>query len=178
MRGSVAELPTPYNLSEMLPGVLQEDAFIVRFTAGFDAVLAPMISVLDCLDAYFDPLLAPDDFVEWLAGWVGLDVDAHWTDQHRRQSVLTAIAMHRARGTTAGLRAQLSMAVDAEIEVVESGGISRASTPTAEDDEAAPHLQIRVLADDPGDVRLAVLEEVVDAVKPAHVPHTIEVVAR
>ena len=177
MRGAVVGMPTPYPLSGLLPAFLQEDEFTVRLTQAFDELLAPVIAVLDCLDAYVDPLLAPGDFVDWLAAWVGLDLDHHWEDQRQRQSVLTAITMHRTRGTVDGLRAQLTLATDAEVEVVESGGTVWALAPGMNDDEAAPWLQIRVITDDPAAVRLAVLQELVEAVKPAHLPHVIEVVS-
>ncbi len=177
MRGGVVGLPTPYPLSGLLPAYLQEDEFAVRLTDAFDGVLAPAIAVLDCLEAYVDPLLAPDDFVDWLASWVGLDVDAHWEEPRRRHSVLAAITLHRARGTIEGLRAQLALATDGEVEVTETGGTVWALTPSENDDDTAPYLHIRVVTDDPEGIRPAALEELVEAVKPAHLPHSIEVVS-
>lgn len=177
MRGGVVGLPTPYPLSGLLPAYLQEDEFAVRLTDAFDGVLAPAIAVLDCLDAYVDPLLAPDDFIDWLASWVGLDLDAHWEESRRRHSVMAAITLHRARGTIEGLRAQLSLATDAQVEVTETGGTVWALTPGAHDPDDVPYLQIRVTAEDPETVRTAVLEELVEAVKPAHLPHSIEVMS-
>ena len=44
MRRDVPGLATPYPLATMLPGVLQEDDFVVRLTTGLDEVLAPAIS--------------------------------------------------------------------------------------------------------------------------------------
>lgn len=178
MRGIVDGLPTPYPLSAQLPAFLQEDEFAVRYLSAFDAVLAPVISVLDCLEAYVDPQLAPDDFVPWLADWVGASLDGHWTDQHRRATVLRATALHRARGTVAGLRAQLELATGGQVEIIEPGGAVWALLSGEHDDEAPSHLLIRVHVDDPGATRPAVLEELVDAVKPAHLPHTIEVMQR
>lgn len=177
MRGSVVGLPTPYPLSGLLPAYLQEDEFAVRLTEAFDGVLAPVIAVLDCLEAYVDPLLAPDDFVTWLASWVGLDLDAHWEQSRARNSVLAAITLHRTRGTTDGLRAQLALAIDGEVEVTESGGTVWSLTPGSADQDGMPHLHIRVAPADPEAVRPARLEELVDAVKPAHLPHSIEVVS-
>jgi len=178
MRTTVPGLPTPHPISTLLPAFMQEDSFTVRLTDGFDAVLAPVMSVLDCLDAYVDPLLAPTDFVPWLAHWVGATLDDHGDDAHRRWSVLTAATMHRLRGTVAGLRDHVELATGGDVEVVEQGGTTWSLRPT-DDEAAAPEgLVIRVAVDDPDAVRLAVLEELVDAVKPAHLPHTIRVISR
>jgi phage tail-like protein len=178
MRSSVVGLPTPHPLGELLPGFMQEDPFTVRLTEGFDAVLAPVMAVLDCLDAYVDPLLTPPDFLSWLADWVGATLDDHEDEVQRRWSVLTAARMHRTRGTLAGLRAHLELTTGGDVEVVEQGGTTWSLRPTEDEDLGPEALLIRVAVDDPASVRVAVLEEVVDAVKPAHLPHTIEVISR
>ena len=106
MRSSVDGLATPYPLAALMPAFMQEDSFAVRLTTGLDDVIAPVISVLDCLDAYVDPLLAPSDFVTWLAGWVGAPLDDNWDDALRRREVLASAVLYRMRGTLEGLRAQ------------------------------------------------------------------------
>ncbi|MGH9198184.1 MAG: phage tail protein, partial [Acidimicrobiia bacterium] len=75
MRESAPDLETPYPLGQTLPAIFQEDDFALRFVSAFDRVLAPVISTLDNVSAYLDPKIAPPDFVEWLAGWVGLALD-------------------------------------------------------------------------------------------------------
>jgi phage tail-like protein len=178
MRSEVPGLATPYPLAAMVPSFMQEDGFLTRLTAGLDDVLAPAISVLDCLDAYVDPLLAPPDFVTWLAAWVGAPLDENWVEARRRESVLAAATLHRMRGTAEGVRALVSMATGADVEVVEQGHVTFSRTPTDPAAPDPPWLHVRVLTDQPEAIRLAALEELVSAAKPAHVPHTIEVVAR
>jgi phage tail-like protein len=163
----------------MLPAFMQEDQFLVRLTTGLDDVVAPAISVLDCVDAYVDPLLAPPDFVDWLAAWVGAPLDDHWGDDRRRTSVLAAATLHRMRGTVEGLRAVVALATGGDVEVVEPGGTSIALAPTAPAaGDGVGRLLVRVAVDDPSDVRLFALDELVASCKPAHLPHTIEVVQR
>src|SRR4029453_7641000 len=72
MRATAAGLATPPPIGEHLPALFQEDEFAQRFVGALDEVLAPVFAVLDCLDAYLDPWLAPPDFVDWLADWVAL----------------------------------------------------------------------------------------------------------
>src|SRR3712207_9317558 len=96
MRGTVAGLPTPYPLVSLLPAVYQEeDPFIGRFTAGLDDVLAPVIATLDCLEAYVDPMLAPEDFLAWVASWVGVILDEHAPMSLHRSAVARAAELHR-----------------------------------------------------------------------------------
>lgn len=180
MRAELPGLATPYPLATLAPAYLQEDDFVVRMTTGLDDVLAPAISVLDCLDAYVDPLLAPEDFVTWLGSWVGAPLDDNWPDERRRWSVLAACSMHRMRGTVAGLQALVSFATGGDVTVREPGGVETSSGPTASDDQTPQPgaLVVSVVVDDPSTVRLAALEELVDSAKPAHVPHVIEVVPR
>lgn len=179
MRSGVDGLGTPYPMATMVPGFMQEDSFVVRMTSGLDDVVAPAISALDCLDAYVDPLLAPPDFVDWLASWVGASLDDHWPDERRRRSVLAAASLHRLRGTIEGLRAVVALATGGDVDVVEPGGTSWSSSPTG---DAKPNgdqvLVVRLRLDRPDEVRQAALEELVTSAKPAHLPHRIEVEQR
>ncbi|MBO0515756.1 phage tail protein, partial [Streptomyces beijiangensis] len=69
-RGTVPGLLSAHPLGEQLPAVYADDDFAMRFVAGLDTVLAPLFTVLDCLEAYFTPALAPEDFLDWLTEWV------------------------------------------------------------------------------------------------------------
>ena len=69
--------------------------------SAFDEVLAPLFTTLDCFDSYLDPDLAPHDFVDWLASWVGVDIDETWTLERRRRLIQDAVVLYRIRGTAA-----------------------------------------------------------------------------
>lgn len=74
-RGSVDGLGSSLPIASMLPAVFADDDLALRFVAGLDDVLAPILNVLDCLDTYFDPALTPADFAQWLGTWVGAETD-------------------------------------------------------------------------------------------------------
>lgn len=173
MRGALAELPSPYPIRELLPAVLQEDELTTRFTAGLDDVLSAIISVLDCLDAYLDPHVAPEDFLAWLGSWLGEVLDENWPLPRQRRAIAEAVDLHRLRGTVQGLRLQLQLASGSAVEVVDSGGVSWSSIPNAElPGSAEPRLDVRVVAD------LAdapALDALIRAAKPAYVVHRLEV---
>ena len=183
-RGTVPGLASPYRIAEFLPSVYQEeDPFVLRFTAGLDDVLAPVLSTLDNLDAYVDPHLTPEDFLTWLSGWVGAVVDETTPLALRRAAVAQAAALHRSRGTPDGLRELVELLTGGVVEVADSGGASWSPTPDATPPgEANPWVRVRVSVEQASEQTLAAMRSAVEAAvaaaKPAHVAHSVEVVSR
>jgi phage tail-like protein len=176
-RGVVDGLGTPHPIGRMLPSIYQEDDFTQRLTRAFDDVLAPVQSTLDCIDAYFDPWITPPDMLEWLAGWVGIDFDELLPIERRRLIVSEAVHLYKVRGTALGLAQFLAILTGLEVEIVESGGSAWSSTPSGPPPgEAQPRLVVRLISDNPESVDVARVNSLVVASKPAHVPHTVEVV--
>jgi len=175
MRGALNDVRSPVPIIEQLPAIFQEDHFTAAFTAAFDAVLAPLFATLDCLDAYVDPLLAPVDFLEWLAGWVALAIDEDWPLSRQRTFVSEAISVYRRRGTAAGIKAEVEIYTQGTAEVMESGACVWSSTPNSPVPGSAPaRVTVRVSVPDPARVSVAGLEAIVSAAKPAHVVHRVE----
>lgn len=98
-RGSVDGLGSSLPIASMLPAVFADDDLALRFVGGLDDVLAPILSVLDCLDTYFDPALTPADFAQWLGTWVGAETDGTEPEARLRAAVAAAARLHRVRGT-------------------------------------------------------------------------------
>ncbi|HVB06160.1 MAG TPA: phage tail protein [Acidimicrobiales bacterium] len=177
MRGSVDGLPSPYRFAELLPAIYQEDEFVQRWMLGFDAVLAPVAATLDNIESYFDPALAPQDFVAFLAGWVGVELDETWSDDARRELVNRAVELFKIRGTVEGLRQHVAIYAGVEPEIEESGGCTYSLEPnSALPGEGTPRLVVRVRV--PGDSLIdeGRLDRLVASAKPAHIPHRVEVV--
>ncbi|MEV5957022.1 phage tail protein [Streptomyces sp. NPDC051987] len=179
MRAAVTGLDTPYPIGTLLPAVFQEDPVAMRWTAALDEVLAPAVSTLDCLAAYTDPMLAPADFVRWLAGWLGTVLDENWPLDRQRAAVAHSVPLHRLRGTVDGLRTLVELVTGGEVELTESGGVHWSVVPnTPLPGEAVPRLSVRVTLPSGAAVDVTALEELIVAEKPAHVPHRLEVVER
>ncbi|MDT4941007.1 MAG: hypothetical protein QOJ34_1096 [Pseudonocardiales bacterium] len=177
MRGTIAGLETAAPLGPMLPAIYQEDDFSMRFIAGFDDVLAPILVALDCLIDYFDPALTPTDFLEWLASWVGIEVDESWATDRRRAAVSTAVEMYRMRGTISGLRANLEVLSGGEVEITDSGGVAFSTSPMGSlPGQDSPRLAVRVTIAGADDRTTKAIDAIVSAAKPAHVVHRVEVV--
>jgi phage tail-like protein len=176
MRGTVPGLSTPYPLGGFLPAVFQEDEYTMRWTEALDEVLAPLVLALDCITAYIDPLLAPEDFLQWLAGWTGVLLDENWPVERRRSLAAAAVSLYRSRGTVAGLRAHLELVTGGQVEITDNSGVTFSRTPNGLiPGEPAPMLAVRVTVADQAQVNARALDALIRAVKPAHVPHRLEV---
>jgi phage tail-like protein len=190
MRGTVEDLLSPHPLGASLPGLYQEDEIDARtgevrpnlaqrFTGAFDELLAPVFSCLDNFEAYLDPTLTPPDFLEWLAGWLGVDLDENWPLERRRDLVQRAVELYRWRGTARGVAKAVEIYTGVEPEVVDSGGVAwstKAESPLPGSPD--PRVVVRVPAGDASTVGRARLEALVAAVKPAHVVAEIELEER
>lgn len=122
-------LPTRHPLGRALPALYQEDPFTQRFLGGLDEVLAPVLAVLDCLDAHVDPRTAPLDLVRWVGSWLGVDVDPAWPADKQRTVVRAAVRVHAGRGTAAALEEWLLLVHGLHADVVETGGVSVSEVP-------------------------------------------------
>ncbi|WP_433262974.1 phage tail protein [Actinosynnema sp. CS-041913] len=176
MRTGGPTLPTPHPLADRLPGVYVEDRFTQNFLAALDEVLAPVFTALDGFAGYLDPRVAPEDFLDWLAHWVALEVGEGWSTQHRRLLVATAVRLHRWRGTRRGLMEHVSLLTGGRVEVFDSGGCTstdRAGLPLP--DTGPARVTVRVRVADPSTVdRVRLAAAIADAV-PAHVVVELEV---
>ena len=177
-RGTTPGLGVARPLSEELPSLLQEDDFCVRFTQGLDEVLAPVFATIDCWDSYLDNDLTPDDFVDWLASWVGVDVDERWPLDRRRRLIDEAVGIYRVRGTAAGLAAHVALYAGATPEIVDSGGCEWSQTAdTAFTGTSDASLTVRLPVDDPDSLSIGTVERIVAASRPAHVVFKVEILS-
>ena len=189
-RGILDGLPSPHPLGAAMPGLYQEDEpdsrtgrvgtnFTQRFTSAFDEVLAPVFSCLDNFETYLDPTLTPPDFLEWLAGWIGVELDENWPLERRRDLVREAVELYRLRGTALGVRKVVEIYTGVEPEVVDNGGVAWSTASQRRlPGSPEPHVVVRVPVDDASTISRARLEALVATVKPAHVVAEIELEER
>jgi len=176
MRGLVPGLATPYPLAEILPSLLREDPFAQSICGGLDEVLAPVISTLDSLPAYLDPATVPEDMLGWLAGWMGLALDDHQTAELQRKWVKIGVDLLQRRGTVGGMESAVAALFGTSPEIIESGGASWSASAGSElPGSAEPDLLVRLQVDDPATFDLRRLDALIGMIKPAHVPHRVEV---
>jgi phage tail-like protein len=178
-RGAVDGLGTAVPLAQRLPAVLQDDEFATRFVAAFDAGFAPILTTLDNLFAYVDPRLAPEDFVSWLAGWVGAEMTPALQLAAKRDAVADAVPAFRRDGTVSGLRDSVARATGGEVELTESGGAAWSATAGAAlPGTAAATVHVTVTVADSSPVDAGRVATLVSSLVPAHIASTVEVVLR
>lgn len=177
MRAGINHPPTAHPIGHALPAVYHEHEFVQQFTAALDEVLAPVLTTLDCFAAYLDPHTAPEDFLDWLAGWVALSLDDTWTLRQRRALVAAAVELHRWRGTRKGLAQHVELLTGGTVEVVDNGGSGWSPRPgSPPPGTPVPHIEVtvRTRADttvDPDRIRKLIVDSL-----PAHVPVTVRAV--
>ncbi|OKJ38996.1 MULTISPECIES: phage tail protein [unclassified Streptomyces] len=175
-RAAVPGLASRYPIGGMLPALYADDDLAQRFTAGLDTVLAPVLSTLDNLPAYFDPALAPADFLPWLASWVGADLDPEPPLELRRAVVARAVELHRWRGTRRGLIEQLRLCFGVHSDIRDGGGVAWSSEPGAALPPAPTgELLVRVWAPHGGQVDANRVLDVVAASCPVHLTCRVEI---
>jgi phage tail-like protein len=177
-RGLVPGLVNPHPLGEQLPAVFHGDELAQRLTAALDEVLAPVVSTLDNLDAYVDPDLTPDDFLPWLAGWLGLELDQRWSSAQARAVVAHAVGLFGRRGTLRGLEQIVALRTGGRVSVRDSGGVSWSRTPGAAlPGDPVPSVSVTVTGVPDGPPEVVRIRRIVAAEVPAHVPFTVQVTA-
>ena len=170
-------LPSPVPLAEQLPAVyLQYPGIAPALTQALDDVLAPVFATLDNFAAYLDPMLTPDDFVDWLAGWMGVEPDETWTPDQRRAAVARASAAYRRRGTVSGISEQVELATGVVPEIADSGGVNWSGVPGGTiPGNGQFRMTVRLRVPDPSAIDTARVEAIVREMVPANVVHGVEV---
>jgi phage tail-like protein len=176
MRGTIPGLRSSQPLGAALPELYRRDDFTQRLMSAIDELLAPVLSTLDDLDAYFDALLAPEDFLLLLAGWLGVPAEEVESGPRRRALVALAVELYRWQGTRRGIAEVVRLYTGVEPEIEDSGGVSWSASPgSPAPGDQRPSLTVRVRPPDGVTVDPEHLDAIVAAIKPAHVPHRVEV---
>ncbi|HEV2344285.1 MAG TPA: phage tail protein [Actinocrinis sp.] len=125
MRGLISEvdqgtLGVTSAVRQAIPAVYQEDPLYMQLCAAFDDLMAPLVTAVDCFDAYLDPRLAPADFLPWLADLVGYQepVSRRGTSAERGR-IAGAVRDHARRGTAPTVREAAAHAAGVPVEQVE-----------------------------------------------------------
>ncbi len=166
---------SPHPLADQLPGIYNDDQFTLRLVGALDEVLAPALVALDCLSAYFDPEVAPPDFLEWVGSWIGLEMDARWPEDRRRALLRETVELYRWLGTRHGLAAHVRLHTGVEPEILEPGGVAWSETPGgALPGDDGDEVVVRVDLPGAGPAEQAALEGIVAAATPAHLAFRVE----
>lgn len=184
----------PQNTSsylDHLPTVLRAGLFIGPFLAAFERVLTgeppdaiPLQDVtpptgieatLDTIHTFFDPEVAPEELLPWLAGWAATALRDEWDLATKRAFLQHIIPLYKKRGTRDGLLDLLALhAQDVAIYDHDADAVPPRFTATS-----PPHLFLVAVSVDGGDVlatarKIRQILAIIDQEKPAHTHYMIE----
>lgn len=92
-----------------------------RMMAVFESVFGDVDVELDALPARLDPDSTPDDWIPFLLRWLGFPAPSELSTDRQRRLLQHAHEILTGRGTMAGLRRFLQLAVDRDFEIDDRG---------------------------------------------------------
>jgi phage tail-like protein len=114
-RGYLEHLPAIYRRSDAVGRNLVRDLCFV-FEHMFDSIDKNLIDGW----RFYDPHVAPMEFLDWLSGWTAFSLDLDWPEEQKRALVKRAVDLYRIRGTKRGLTLFLKLFTGHEPEILEN----------------------------------------------------------
>jgi phage tail-like protein len=126
---------------QYLPEIYRESDFTGRFLNVFEKILSGIDDnvplehvkeesshdhlgieqILDEFVQYFDAETEkiPDGFLEWLAGWVALELPEDWPEKVKRNLIPRIVQLYKIRGTKKGLEEFLNIYCESDVTIDE-----------------------------------------------------------
>jgi phage tail-like protein len=182
----------PSTYLDHLPAAFREASFVGEFLKAFEAMLHGLDDVVGLQEIigsarpsdrsvlrvadHLDPLTAPEGFLPWLAGWVGLSLRADWDTDTTRSFIAEIVPLYRRRGTVAGLQRMLEIYLRPLGDTVTRDDVVIHDSFT----EPAHFFQVQLTLADADPTRLRATQEIaraiIDQEKPAHTFYALRVV--
>ena len=90
-----------------LPAIYQEDPtskdFLERFLSIFETAYNDLETKINYIYKYFDPKIAPPNFLDWLASWLNVAFEEDWKDEKKREFLQEAYNLYKQKGTPSGI---------------------------------------------------------------------------
>jgi phage tail-like protein len=153
-----------------LPGIFTDDDFLGRYLLIVESLWEPLEQRQHFIDMYFDPRTAPASFLRWLGTWMGLAIEARWPERRCRELLSEAVDLYRFRGTLYGLRRMIEVVTGITPQIVDYGQ-------EQDPKRRQPFVfRVRMRRSDEEGVDRELLEEIIDAHKPACAGYILELV--
>jgi phage tail-like protein len=114
-RGYLEHLPAIYRRSDAVGRNLVRDVCFV-FEHMFDSVDTNLTDGW----RFYDPHVAPPEFLQWLSHWTAFTIDLDWPEEQKRALVKRAVDLYRIRGTKRGLALFLKLFTGHEPDIQEN----------------------------------------------------------
>jgi phage tail-like protein len=103
-----------------LPEIYHENDFLNRLLMLFESFWKPVEAQIDQSDVYYDVRLTPEEFLPWMASWVGITWDESLPEERKRELLHSAVDLYRSRGTRKALIDYLTLYTQGQVEVIEN----------------------------------------------------------
>ena len=114
-RGLLENLPAIYRRSDATGRNLVRELCFV-FEHMFDSV---EVNLSDGW-RFYDPHVAPEEFLDWLSHWTAFTLDLDWPEAEKRALIKRAVDLYRIRGTKRGLALFLRLFTGHEPDIAEN----------------------------------------------------------
>lgn len=114
-RGLLENLPAIYRRSDATGRNLVRDVCFL-----FEHMFGSIEGSLEEGWRFYDPHVAPREFLDWLSHWTAFSVDLEWPEEQKRSLIKRAVDLYRIRGTKRGLMLFLKLFTGHEPEIAEN----------------------------------------------------------
>lgn len=136
-RGYLENLPAIYRRSDAVGrNLVRELCFL--FEHMFDSV---EVNLNDGW-RFYDPHVAPIEFLDWLANWSAFTLDLDWPEPEKRALIKRAVDLYRIRGTKRGLSLFLKLFTGHEPDIEENVWPFQGFRVSAEDTEEGARIAL------------------------------------
>lgn len=161
-------MPNSDGLIRLLPAFLLKElekqteikSFIERFLRIFERQFADIEWKVEQIPKIFDPWMAEDKFLKYIASWLALELPDQWGEATRRALIDNITSIYNKRGTLDGLKLILSIYLGAAVKQIEEIGDQPHVFKVV---VYFPHYDPAVLAQ-----RIRAIRNLIDVEKPAH----------
>ena len=170
IRALRAEYPG-HDLLRRLPKVYSREpvstSFLRRYLAMFDGFLGQLEVDSNTRERLVEPDATPTEWLNWLASFIGMELDGRWPEATQRAILAEAAWLFRFRGTVPGLRRFLELCTGAQVIVMETFRV-RGPDISAPSFAAKAHRFSVLIAASLSTEQLEVVRHILDVHRPAH----------
>jgi phage tail-like protein len=110
-------------LVDQLPRVMTEDLVLKGFVTALEEVASTVRDRVDSVEHHLDTGLAAPEMLQYLAGWLGVELEPTDPPEYQRALVREVGQLLGWRGTRHGVESLLEAATGARVTVRDNGGV-------------------------------------------------------
>lgn len=106
----------PQYLSDSVGALAEGSDFLDRYLSLFEGLFTPIEDQVAASYRLTRPDSAPEDALDWIAGWIGAELDPALGVSTKRRLLASSVALWRRRGTLTGLERMLDIVTDGGVQ--------------------------------------------------------------